>query len=132
MPLTALSLAVVGADFENKRGPGRRFEIQLCAPGEPVTLTPEPKNPADTRAVAVYSVRGVQLGYVTAERASLIGGILASGREVQAVFQEKTQYGAVIRVAFDGAVPVLPIKPPKIEGPGFSQEFWPDDEYPDE
>lgn len=106
--MRALSLAVVGADYPNKRGPGRRFEIEICRPGDAVQLVPEPKNPKDPRAIMVMSERGVQLGYVTAERAPWIGGMIANGREIAAVFQEKASYGAVIRVAFDGAEPVLP------------------------
>ena len=87
MPLTALSLAVVGADHPNKRGPGRRFEIEICAPGEPVELILEPNNPADPRAVAVFSVRGVQIGYLSAERCGWIGGMIRIGREPRAIFQ---------------------------------------------
>lgn len=64
-----LSLHVVGAGHPNRRGGDRRFEILLCVPGEPVHLVLEPKNPADPQAVAVFSGRGVQIGYLTAERA---------------------------------------------------------------
>lgn len=108
MPRPALSLAVVGADHLNKRGPTRRFEIALCLPGEPVELRPEPKNPADENAIAVFSERGVQIGYLTAERAPLIKAMLGRGDEVRAIFQEAVSYGAVIRASFDGEVPTLP------------------------
>lgn len=104
----ALSLRVVGADYPNKRGPTRRFEIALCAPGEPIELRPEPTNPADPQAVAVYSIRGVQLGYLQAERAPWLGSMVRAGREIEAVFQEQTKWGAVIRVAIDGAPLTLP------------------------
>jgi len=125
------SLEVVGADYPNKRGPGRRFEIELCKPGEPIELRPEPKNPADPRAIAVFSCRGVQLGYLTAERAPLIGRDLRIGREIQAIFQGKTAYGCAIRVAFDGEVPSLPDeKPWPLPEPG--DGFYPDPEWPDE
>lgn len=131
MPITTLSLAVVGADFPNRRGPGRRFEIELCAPGEPIILTPEPKNPADPRAVAAFSVRGVQLGYLTAERCGLIGGMIARGREMHCAFQEKAPFGALVRLAFDGAEPILPPSKPRLPAPDDSG-FWPDDEYLDD
>ncbi|MDP5279927.1 HIRAN domain-containing protein [Sphingomonas sp. DG1-23] len=108
MPLPDQSLAVVGADYPNKQGPGRRFELNICRPGEPIELRPEPKNPKDENAVAVYSARGVQLGYLTAERAPWIGGMLKQGREVRAIFQRQTGFGAWIRIAFDGEAPVLP------------------------
>lgn len=120
MPLPSLSLAVVGADYPNKRGPTRRFEIALCVPGEPVELVPEPRNPADPRAVAVLSARGVQLGYLTAERCGRMSQIIAAGHEVRAVFQRASRSGAVIRVAFDGEEPVLPVE---AEEP-ISEEDW--------
>lgn len=129
MPLPQLSLAIVGADYPNKRGPTRRFELALCEPGEPVGLVPEPKNPADPRAVAVFSCRGVQLGYISAERCGRIGQLIRQGREVRAVFQEATRHGGVIRVAFDGEEPVLPS--PRVMHADPEQDFWPDEEWPD-
>jgi hypothetical protein len=126
-----ISLAVVGADYPNKRGPGRRFELAICAPGERVELRPEPDNPADEFAVAVYSCRGIQIGYLTAERAPWIGGMLKSGREIIAAFQEESTYGAVVRAAFDGDEPLLPQK--RMPSPPNEDDgFWPDPVYPDE
>lgn len=101
-------MAVVGADYPNKRGPGRRFELNICRPREPIELRPEPKNKHDEHAVAVFSARGIQLGYLSAERAPWIGGMIKQGREVRAIFQRQTSFGAWIRIAFDGAVPALP------------------------
>jgi hypothetical protein len=45
----------------------------LCASGDLVELRHKPRNPYDENAVAVWSERGVQLGYVCAKRALLIG-----------------------------------------------------------
>lgn len=126
----ALSLAVVGADFPNRKGPTRRFEIALCKPGEPVELRPEPKNPADPYAIAVYSKRGVQLGYLTAERAPRITRIIES-HEVRAIFQRPATYGAVIRAAFDGEDPTLPPEKPSAEEPD-DDTPWVDETYPDD
>lgn len=131
MPITALSLAVVGADYPNRRGPGRRFEIAMCRPGDPVQLVPEPKNPADPRAVKVVSERGVQMGYLTAERCGWIGGMIRDGREIQAVFQRATKAGAIIRVAFDSEEPVLPAERPS-ESVHDDSGFWPDYIPPDD
>lgn len=128
-PLPALSLAVVGADFPNKKGPTRRFEIAMCKPGETVELRPEPHNKADFYAIAVYSKRGVHLGYLTAERAPRISRIMES-HEVRAVFQMPTSYGAVIRAAFDGDEPVLPEPKPPVEEPDFEAP-WADETYDD-
>jgi hypothetical protein len=122
---------VVGADFLNKRGPTRRFEIALCVPGEAVDLVREPKNPADPRAVAVFSNRGVQIGYLTAERCGWIGTMIERGQPLTAVFQEKTDFGAVIRVALDGGEPVLPPPRPAADQSA-EDDFWPDYIPPDD
>jgi hypothetical protein len=135
MPLPTQSLAVVGTQFDNKKGPTRRFEIELCRPGEPIELRPEPKNPADEHAVAVYSIRGLQIGYIKAERAAWIGGMIRQGREMAAIFQESTSWGAVVRVAFDGEVPTLPTKRDSGDSVVGADDsdigFWPDEEWPE-
>lgn len=128
-----LSLAVVGADFGNKTGPSRRFEIALCIPGEMVELRPEPKNSADRNAIAVYSARGVQIGYIRAERAPMIGAAMRRGI-VQAIFQKKEQWGATIRAHLDGTMPVLPTNDSRANDwppPGSEDaDWWPDEEWP--
>ncbi len=99
-------------------------------------LRPEPKNKHDPHAIAVLSCRGVQIGYLSAERAPRIGGMLRE-REVQAVFQRQAAFGAWIRVAFDGDAPVL-TDAMLVDhgGDEFSHvdaepDFYPDEEYPD-
>ncbi len=128
MPARQLSLHVVGASHPNRKGGvDRRFEMLLCVPGEPVELVPEPHNPVDPNAVAVLSARGVQIGYLTAERAPWIGAMMRNGTEVVAIFQSATPGGAAIRVGLDGEQPVLPeIKPPPPPSDD-DDGFWPDD-----
>lgn len=130
-PLPAMSLAVVGGRYANRDGSNRQFEIAMCVPGEPVELRPEPRNRHDERAVAVFSTRGFQIGYLTAERCGRIGALIREGREVNAVFQAKSDFGAWIRVAFDGAVPEVPAQKPD-EGADEEGDFWPDPVWPDE
>ncbi len=129
------SVPIVGIDYPNKRGPTRRFELQLCAPGEAVDLVPEPDNPADKYAVAVYSCRGVQLGYITAERAPWIGAQIRAGRECVAIFQGMTERAGWLRVAFDGAQPTLPLPQPASRddrcGADPDSGFYPDPTYDD-
>ncbi|AKM11630.1 HIRAN domain-containing protein [Croceicoccus naphthovorans] len=122
-----MSLAVVGIDYPNRRGPGRRFELSLCSPGEPVELRREPENPADPRAVAVFSARGIQIGYLTAERCGRIGALIASGVEVRAIFQGIGPTAAWVRAAFHGESPDLPLPPPT-DPASQSREFWPDED----
>lgn len=129
----ALSLAIVGLPYPNNRGPGRRFEAELCSPGEPVGLRPEPHNKHDRWAVAVFSCRGVQIGYINAEKAAWIGGMIREGREVTAIFQGLTGNVAWCRVAFDGEQPVLPpiIPTREVESSESDSGFWADRIYDD-
>ena len=126
------SLAIVGLPYANAKGPGRRFEAELCVPGEPVELRPEPKNPFDEHAIAVFSCRGVQLGYLKSERAVLIGTLWRQGRETRAIFQGLDATVGWIRVAFDGDVPALPPadakRPPAPRNESLDDDpgFWPD------
>ena len=53
-----------------------------CAPGRPVTLVPEPTNPADKNAIAVYANRRL-VGYVPRSAAKRLAPLL-SGRRVEA------------------------------------------------
>ncbi len=80
----------------------------LCAPGVAIELRFEPSNPFDNNAVAIFSERGTQLGYVSAERASLIGKRIAEGEAI-AVFQ--TMHGSRVRTLPD-PVPDAPKRPP--------------------
>lgn len=108
IPIRELSLAIVGLSFPNPNQSSRRFEAALCAPGEPVFLKHEPGNAADPRAVAVFSMRGIQLGYLTAERCGWIGGRMEAGEAWEAIFQELCANIAVIRIRFGGDRPTLP------------------------
>ncbi|WP_179509842.1 HIRAN domain-containing protein [Sphingomonas melonis] len=103
-----LSLAVVGLDYPNPDKSHRRFEMALCCRAEPVRLIREPTNKYDKRAVAVFSNRGIQLGYLTAERCGLIGGWLDDGEAYSAVFQESGRTAAIIRVRFGAGALSLP------------------------
>ena len=131
-----MSFAVVGAAHPNADGSNRQFEILLCHAGEPVTLVPEPQNPHDRNAVAVFSCRDVQLGYISADRARQFG-VQFGGELVRAVFQRRAAFGAWVRVGFDGREPHLtsamlaePIEQadaPVDDDPMFyPDEIWPD------
>ena len=130
-----MSLNVVGGLFANKNGSNRLFEIALCLPGEPVQLVCEPRNPHDPSAVAVFSARGMQLGYLSAERCGWIGARIAQGEDLRAVFQRADRGAAVIRVSFSGRPPSLaslpPPRPARAEPVTEGDEFYPDD-IPDE
>lgn len=103
-----MSLAVVGLDHANLDKSNRRFEMALCEYGERVQLVRAPKNKADENAIAVVSVRGIQLGYITSLRAALIARWLDAGEPHEAVFQEAGRSAAVIRARFGGGSLWLP------------------------
>lgn len=99
-------------------------------------LRPEPRNKFDPHAIAVLSCRGMQIGYLSAERAPRMGAMLRE-REVQAVFQREAAFGAWIRVAFDGEAPVLTNAMLLKHGDEFVEmgaepEFYPDEVWPDD
>ncbi|KKW89741.1 HIRAN domain-containing protein [Sphingobium chungbukense] len=136
-----LSLAVVGALHPNADESNRQFEIRMLNPGDPITLILEPSNKADPSAVAVFSVRGIQLGYLSAERCGWIGAKIRQGLDVRGIFQAATSDGAIIRVRLDGGVPNLPSpQPDKVldaearysEAADPDSGFWPDYLPPDE
>ncbi|MDF2602991.1 HIRAN domain-containing protein [Sphingomonas sp.] len=116
------SLAVVGINYLNADQSNRRFELAMCAPGEPVHLVPETNNRHDPAAVAVFSARGVQIGYLSSERCLWIGTRIGAGEEHEAVFQATGQHAAMIRIRFGGGSPTLPAPPPKEAAP--EEDEW--------
>lgn len=138
-----LTLAVVGIDFPNADGSNRRSEAMMTLPGEPVELIPEPKNKHDNNAIAVMSPRGVQLGYINAERAPYIGGRMARGEDAEAIFQGLDGGSAFIRIRFGGGAPTLPPvshkpasapqtpRPSRRSAPYDPHAFYPDEEGPE-
>lgn len=140
-----LTTSIVGIDFPNddKSKSNRRMECMLCAPGDRVELRLEPTNPFDQNAVAVWSECGVQLGYVSAERAPLIGKRMKEDDAI-AVFQAMHGNGAYIRIKFGGGLPTLPNPVADIPKPAQPRQirptatpaydphaFYPDEEGPE-
>lgn len=91
-------------------------------------LRPEPDNKADPYAVAVYSARGIQLGYVPAERCARIAALLGQGREIIAIYQGRDAHRGYMRLAYDGEQPTLPPTRITIQT---EQDFWPDPTWDD-
>lgn len=129
-----LTLAVVGIDFPNENGTNRRSEAMMTSPGAAVDLVPEPKNKHDPNAIAVFSPQGVQLGYVSAERAPFVGLRIGRGEDVVAIFQGIDAGSAFIRVRFGGGAPTLPPRlprPVRKSGPYDPHSFQPDGDGPE-
>lgn len=124
-----ITLPIVGSEYPNKgrKAPSRRFAIELCEPGDPIELRPEPENEYDENAIAVFSNEGIQMGYLPAERAPYVGMMMRRG-EVSAVFQGQAQGRAFARIAFDGNEPEIP---PLKAATETEQDWWPDEEWPD-
>jgi hypothetical protein len=132
------TIAIVGIDYpnEDRAKTNRRSELLLLPIGAVLALVPEPKNPHDRWAVAAFSPSGIQVGYVTAERAQWIGGKIREGIEVNAIYQGVFGSAGYARVRVGDGMPTLP---PVAFAPGFGDErdpadgdgFWPDDDGPE-
>lgn len=105
-----LTLAVVGITYANadRSRSSRLYELLLCKPGDRIVLRLEPKNEHDPQAIAVFSERGIQVGYLAAERAPWVGRRIRRGEETVALFQGLVDNAAYIRVRFGGEQPTLP------------------------
>jgi hypothetical protein len=131
-----MTLQVVGGIHPNADGGNRLFEIALCVPGEPISLVPEPKNKYDPSAVAVFSARGIQIGYLSAERCGWIGAKIRLGEDLRVRFQSAVKGGALVRVGFAGKDPLLPLSrlasAARLPSSGEDVGFYPDDLPPDD
>lgn len=127
-----MTLPVVGAPYINRDKSSRQFEILLCAPGDPLTLIHDAKNRYDEHAVAVFSERGVQIGYITAERSPHIVQLLRDGHELSAVFQAQTRWGAFARIGVDEPAILPKVKPLPKDGSDPDSGFYPDWLPPDD
>ena len=128
-----LTLAIVGIDFPNndRARSNRRSELMLLTPGTPMTLLPEPRNPVDPNAVAVFSPSGLQVGYLSAERAPLIGARIRAGDEVVAILQGVGVAAGYLRVRIGGGTPTLPEPRERNETLVGEPDFWPDPDGPE-
>lgn len=125
-----ITLPIVGTQFRNKnpKEPTRQFALELCEPGEPVRLRADPANPHDEHAIEVRNARDMMMGYIPANRSVYVGMQIRRGA-VAAIFQGRGASGGFVRIAFDGETPVLPPSPAD-QSP--TQDWWPDEEYPDD
>lgn len=131
-----LTVACVGARHANPKRKSRptgsrEMEIMFTERGRAVDLRPEPENKHDRNAIAVYARTGIQLGYVSADRTPLIHRAWHDARDVHAGFQERTSWGAWIRIAF-GREPMLPPESERRPTSLMSPDWWPDEEPGDE
>jgi hypothetical protein len=102
------SLPACGERFDNEDGTSRQEELARCKPGEPVRLVREPDNRHDPMAVAVYSCRGIRVGYLKRDRAVWIGSKIDRGYDVRAIVERvkgaglpDAPLGLVMRVSMD-------------------------------
>lgn len=65
------TVKIVGVTFPNRDGSSRQAYILGVQAGEALELRPEPDNPVDPNAVAVYTRSGRQLGYLASQWGNL-------------------------------------------------------------
>ncbi len=107
MSLAEISIFVVGINYSNEDGSDRRAELSRLALGDHVELRCEPENIHDSDAVAVFSARGVQLGYLPAAFCREIGQRMLA-EPYAAAFHWLGEQVAAIRIRFGGGEPTLP------------------------
>lgn len=110
------SLAGCGEWFDNEDGTSRQEELARCAPGDWVDLVREPDNPHDPRAVAIFTRRGIRVGYLRRDRAAWFCGKLDRGYDVRVIIERirgadlpGSTLGILLRINMDGEEPELPI-----------------------
>jgi len=119
------SVAVVGIQYPNADKSDRRFEALLCVPGEEMHLVREPKNKFDEQAIGVWSARGVQIGYITADRCAFLSTKMAIDPHA-AIFQHLQGNAAYLRIRFGGERPTLPARQPQPAAVGEWDEYFDD------
>jgi hypothetical protein len=102
------------------------MECMPWAPGVAVELRFEPSNLYDE--TAIFSERGTQLGYVSAERAPLIGKRIKEGEAI-AVF--RTMHGSGVLTLPDPVPDALKRPPPRQARPAQRPVYDPHAFYPD-
>jgi hypothetical protein len=102
------SLPACGERYDNEDGTSRQDELALCWPGDALALIREPDNPHDPMAVAIFTARGVRVGYLSRERAGWIGSKIDRGYSVAAIVErvkgahlEGAALGLVMRVSME-------------------------------
>jgi len=109
---------IVGESRRNADGSNRQTEIRRCRAGDAVSLCCEPDNPYDRNAVAVFSKRGIQIGYLSSEHAEWMTDKVARGlataiiERINGGVAGKPSLGVCLRVNYKGEA----VEPPKPRG----------------
>lgn len=110
------SVPACGEWFDNEDGTSRQTELAECRTGEQVELVREPDNPHDPAAVAIFSRRGIRIGYLRRDRAVWIGSKIDRCYDVRAIVERVkgshlpgATLGLVIRVNMEGEEPDLDV-----------------------
>lgn len=114
MGICDFRLPACGERYDNEDGTSRQAELARCEPGDLIELVREPDHPHDPRAVAVFSARGIRVGYLSRDRAVWIGSKIDRGYDVRAIVERvkgatlpHSPLGLVMRLNMDGEAPEL-------------------------
>ncbi|AHE57457.1 HIRAN domain-containing protein [Sphingomonas sanxanigenens] len=112
------SLPAVGEVYDNEDGTSRQDELRLLVPGDVLALVREPDNPHDRMAVAIFTARGVRVGYLRRDRAVWVGSKIDRGYPINVIVErvkgahlQGAKLGLVMRVNMDGEEPELDEQP---------------------
>lgn len=110
----AFYIKIAGTSHRNTDGSSRREAINSCRPLDVLQVIPEPDNPYDSNALAVFNPSGVQIGYLESRLAGEIARASAKRNLMWlAVFRRATHHpetgravGAIVYI-----VRLLPDRP---------------------
>ena len=97
-----MECGLVGESFDNPDGTSRQEEIARCRRGEHVALRWDRENAHDPAAVAVHSIRGVQIGFLGQGDNREFLSYHADGQVVDATIS--AIYGGTLEKAMRGVV----------------------------
>ena len=89
-PLRPFFSKIYGVTFENPGGVNRQTIIANCDQGEALALVREPLNSHDSNAVAIFTMSGQQLGYISRDLSAEIAERLDRGSPVTARISDIT------------------------------------------
>ena len=91
---------VSGITYRNADGASRQDVARTLKTFDELTLQPEPDNPFDKHAVAVYTPAGLQVGYLEGRMAAEVCRVLKRGGQSKCFVRSLRERGDICGVSF--------------------------------
>jgi hypothetical protein len=89
-----------GLTFANPDGSSRQMIAATLAPFEELQLVPEPANPFDSNAIALFTAAGEQVGYLEKRLAGELSRHMAKGTQARCFVRAVRNRGDTMGVSF--------------------------------